>query len=366
MSFFKPAKQANIVNPAKQGDTITNSTNASNVTAVVCTRGRHETTLPLCLAAIGMQSRPVSGIWIYDDNDTHVDLREVEPYKQLFTMLMQKGIQYQVTFGNGTGQVRGHKLSLRECKTEYIWRVDDDDIPEPTCLEKLMLRMEAYSNCGACGGLVIDVGNQTTSDVASNKIEDIYLGLNEQWFRNPNAKTHEVDHLYSSFVYKRGEDYYPSNLSRVGHREETIFTYRMKRAGMKVLLVPEAITWHLKSKSGGIRDGYQEMWHKDEDVFAELLRDWGVNTSDKKVITLDNGLGDHYAFKTILPDILARYPNLVLACCYPDVFRAYKDIKIISIAAAYAGDHREGIYKWLFEHNWKGSLTDAYRACYLG
>lgn len=342
----------------------------STVSAVICTRNRSETTLPLVLTAIIQQTRKPEAVWIYDDNDKHTDLRGKEPYKQLFTLLQSKGICWGVTFGNGTGQVRGHKLSLSETKSDYIWRIDDDDIPEPTCLEKLMLVVESDPNIGACGGLVLDVGMQGTSQMASNKIEDIYLGLNVQWFRPllETCKPFEVDHLYSSFVYKRAKDYYPSGLSRVGHREETIMTYRMKRDGWKVVVEPNAVTWHLKANSGGIRDGYREMWNADEAVFAELMRDWGIEPKTYKIITLDNGLGDHYAFKNILPEVIAKYPNLIISCCYPDVFRDYKNLKIISIAEAYNGGHREGIYKYFVEHNWTGkdgNLVDAYRKAYL-
>lgn len=337
----------------------------STVTAVVCTRNRSDSVLSLCLMALGQQTRTPNHVFIYDDNDKDKqrDLRNVEPYRQIFTMWAQKGISYFWCWGNGQGQVRGHKISLRECKTDYIWRVDDDDVPEPTCLEKLMLVVESDSSVGACGGLVLDVAYQGSSKIASNKIEDIYLGLNKQWFRH-TGKPYDVDHLYSSFVYKRAEDYYPSNLSRIGHREETIMTYRMKRAGYRIIVEPGAVTWHLKASSGGIRDGYKEMWEKDEAVFAELMRDWGVKPDEHKIITLDNGIGDHYAFLSILPALRKRYRNLAIACCYPDVFHAYPDLNLISIGEAYGGGHREGVYKYMVEHDWngeKGNIIDAFK-----
>jgi len=332
-----------------------------NVTAVVCTHNRYDTTLALCLQAIAMQTYPVKALWIYDDSDKKIDLREKEPYKQLFILLQQKGIAWEVVYGNGQGQVRGHKLSLKECKTDIIWRLDDDTLPEPGCLESLMEVMD--EDVGAAGGLVLDVAHQSPSKMASSRIDDIYLGLNQQWFRH-SGEPYEVDHLYSTFVYKRGEDYYPSNLSRVGHREETIFTYRIKKSGKRVLVVPKAITWHLKANSGGIRDGQQAMWQQDEAVFSELMKDWGVTPREHKVITLDNGLGDHYAFKTILPRLIDKFAdNLTLACCYPDVFRDF-DINIISIGEAYGGGHRDGVYKWMVENNHKGNLVEAYEKIY--
>jgi hypothetical protein len=90
-------------------------------------------------------------------------------------------------------------------------------------------------------------------------------------------------------------------------------------------------------------------------VFAELLRDWGVKASNAKVIVLDCGLGDTYCFKNILPELIKRYDNLILAVCYPDVFRDYHNLTIISIAEAQAGGHRDGVYRWMVEHSWTGS-----------
>jgi hypothetical protein len=97
------------------------------------------------------------------------------------------------------------------------------------------------------------------------------------------------------------------------------------------------------------------------------MRDWGVNANGYKIITLDSGLGDHYAFLQVLPAIIKRYPNLILSVCYPDVFRDYPSVKIISIAEAFAGNHRDGVYGYMINNGWtheKGTLIDAYKEAY--
>jgi glycosyltransferase involved in cell wall biosynthesis len=264
-----------------------------------------------------------------------------------------------VIFGEGRGQVEGHRTALKEAKGEFIWRLDDDNVPEPDVLEKLMKNFEP--DVGAVGGLVLDPGKVSTSSIASNKIEDIYLGLNVQWFRQDRKI--EVDHLYSTFVYRKDQDYYPTGLSRVGHREETIMTYRMRRQGWRLIVDPGAITWHLRGPTGGIRGEKGDFWAKDEQIFSQMLIDWGVRPTIYKTITLDNGIGDHYAFRKVLPKILSRYPNFILACCYPDVFSSFP-VRIVSIGEARAAGWGDNIYRFMVENNWKGNIVEAYEKYY--
>jgi hypothetical protein len=94
------------------------------------------------------------------------------------------------------------------------------------------------------------------------------------------------------------------------------------------------------------------------------LEEWGVKPKRYKVIVLDSGIGDHYVFKKILPEIQAKYPHLVLAVCYPTVFYDC-DVKLCSIAEAKGMGITEGVYKFMSEHGWKDSLEEGYRRMYL-
>jgi GT2 family glycosyltransferase len=330
------------------------------VTVDICTRNRYTTSLPMCLAAVASQTYKPEQVIIYDDSDPLDDMREDPVLMGLFTILQRKGIQWRVIFGNGRGQVTGHRIAIAEAKGDFIWRVDDDNIPEPDCLEKLMSQMDP--DVGAVGGLVLDVNNgNDQSTLASSKIEDIYLGLNVQWYRS--TKSCEVDHLYSTFVYRKGKDYYPGNLSRIGHREETIMSHRMKMDGWRLLVNAEAVTWHLRLSTGGIRDGYQEMWQHDENIFTGLMAEWGVKAKRYKAITLDNGIGDHYAFKSVLPEIRAKHPDIIVAACYPAVLGDC-GLKLISIGEARSLGWADNVYKFMAETHWKKGLTDAFKAYY--
>ena len=128
-------------------------------------------------------------------------------------------------------------------------------------------------------------------------------------------------------------------LSPVGHREETMFTYEIKRAGYKVLIDGEATIWHLRAPQGGIRSYEHDfLWQHDEKIFARKLAEYNIKAKESKLIVLNNGLGDHYAFKMMLPELKQKYADkrIVIAASYPDVL-ADEGVEIISIADAEIG-----------------------------
>ena len=342
------------------------------VTAVINTCNRYFTTLPLCISSIINQKRKPDELIIYDDGE-HKDLREESVYKNLFTHLSAAGIKWSVRFSNGTGQVANHNKSIRDSIGDLIWRLDDDNVASPDCLETLIESMW-NKEIGAVGGLVLDPKSiQDNNVAASSKIEDIYRGLNVQWYSG--TKTQYVDHLYSTFLYRKeaAKHGYHQGLSRIGHREETIFTYEMRRAGWKLLVNPEAVTWHYRENTGGIRSFQDKtMWDIDEKIFSELMGDWGVRKDkyDKHVV-LDCGIGDHIVFEKILPDLKKKYPNatLVIANCYPYLFTEHKDVILTSIQDAKNLlnnniDHFN-VYKFLWDNTDKQwNLEEGFRRLY--
>ena len=335
------------------------------VTAIVSTKNRYFTSLPNLLIGILLQNTKPEELIIYDDGE-HRDLRKEPVYENIFPMLQQSGISWRVEFGTGIGQVANHQRSIEDSKCDWIWRLDDDNVPEPDCLEKLFGNVA--DDVGAVGGLVLDpkFNYQSLNPLASNKIEDIYLGLNMQWYKW-SGKT-EVDHLYSTFIFRKEAakqiDGYCRELSMVGHREETIFSYSLKRAGWKLIVDPSAVTWHMRNSQGGIRSGSRmEMWQHDEEIFKNKLYEWGIVPRNIKLCVLDSGLGDHLIFSKILPDMKKKYSDIVIAACYPQVFEDDKDVTLISIADAQQMCDLEGhnVYKFMWDRTWTRSLEDAYR-----
>lgn len=340
----------------------------ADVTVFIPTKDRYHSTLPLTIMSVVNQTLTPERVIIFDDG-AHVDLREIPVYQYIFKALERQGIKWEVAFGNGKGQVVGHQQSIEMSKTTWIWRLDDDCVAEANALELLL--SVATDRVGAVGGCVIDPKQMPLGTVASNKIEDIYLGLNEQWFEPSDVSIKFPDHLYSSFIYRKeaATHGYCKELSPAGHREETIFTYEMKRNGWELLFNPLAKTLHFRNPEGGIRAHKDHtMWGRDEQVFSRKMKEWGVTPKQYKIIMLDSGLGDHLVFASVLPEIKAKYKNIILGVCYREVFEDEKDIKLISISEAQmmCNPDQHSVYKYLWDNTHKVmSLADAYRSLYL-
>ena len=315
------------------------------VTAEVSTKDRYQTTLPLTLSAIINQTRKPDKLKVYDDGE-QVNLFELSPFNGLLRVAQDKGIDVEVLSTPRKGQVSNHQHCLDNADTDFIYRCDDDEIPEPNCLETLLDtirdhgRGDQIDRIGAVGGLVHHPANVSPlSETLTGKLSDIDRG-NIQW-ASWNHGTREVEHLYSTFIFRvdaaREAGGYSRDLSPVGHREESIFSHSIHRAGYKLLVTPHTKTHHLRESSGGIRSfNDTALWEHDERVFQRYLQAWNIPITDTKLIVCDFGLGDHLILKGIWGELKRRFPDRkwTLALCFPEVFKNEHDITIISIADA--------------------------------
>jgi hypothetical protein len=147
---------------------------------------------------------------------------------------------------------------------------------------------------------------------------------------------------------------YNLGLSRVAHREETLFTYGLYLKGYKILTIPDAVSWHMKNPEGGIRsETKQELYEHDEQIFRNI-----VGHSDKTIVVLNSGLGDHIVFSHILPNI----PNPVVFTCYPEIVPGRS---IAEAQALFGNIDQYNIYAKMDQWKWKDSLENAYRKLYL-
>ena len=320
----------------------------SKVLCSVATRGRYFTTLPLVLNAIINQTRPVDKLVIFDDNDEPQDMRGELVYQYFFQMLDIKGIAWEWLFADKKGQHHIHQRA-NTMGYEWVWRVDDDAIPEPNVLEELY-RFTGPST-GAVGGQVLTPPYMPDTNEVTGKIDNIDSEPNVQWGKFNIGR--QVEHLHCTFLYRAGVCDYNLGLSRVAHREETLFTYSLHQKGYINWAIPGAVTWHMKNPEGGIRsETKQELYEHDEQIFRNILQ-----YRDRTIVVLNCGLGDHIVFSHVLPSI----PNAEVFTCYPEVVPGK------SIAQAYQifGDIDPwNVYKKMDQWKWKDSLENAYRKLY--
>ncbi len=321
---------------------------------MISTKNRYDV-LPMAIQSIAMQTRVPDEFVLFDDNESPLDLRELPTYKYLFQLLDNKGIKWQVVFGAKKGQHHNHQKS-QEMAQDLVWRLDDDNIAEPNVLERLEEQIEG---AGAVGGLVLEP-NHYSIGRPGRIILDPHA-YNVQWSKWSGAPV-EAEHLYSTFLYRKGIADYNLNLSPAGHREETIFSHSIFLKGYSLLVDPSVTTWHFRGQDGGIRTyTSKEYWNHDEEIFDKWL---AFTKKKKKLIILDSGIGDHIVFKSILPEIKKKYGEIIISCCYPDIFEGEE---VMSIAEGQLLENKDSqnVYKFMEEHNWKMSLREAYIKLYL-
>ena len=341
----------------------------AHVTVDICTKDRYLTTLPQTLISVATQTRKPDYIVIYDDSANPIDIGANENLMYIFKLFDTKGIKWRHVWGKKLGQHFGHHM-VQEEATEFIWRIDDDEVAEPNVLATLLSNFfedgdeteDQIMNIGAVGGLVLMPG-ASTEEPRQNTIIDAMANKNYncQWhfWKHPKP-TMPVEHIYSSYLYRKGIQKYNTDLSPVAHREETLHSYGIFKAGYKLIIDSRAVTWHFRSGTGGIRTGKQEDWFRDEITFHEVMNEY----SGKLVAYLDSGMGDHVVFKTaVLPAIKKKYSDVTLAVCYPELFPGEKTISIAE-GRNHCNPERHNICRWMEINNWRDEMKYAYAAMY--
>ena len=322
-----------------------------SVLCSVATRGRYFTTLPLVLSAIINQTKPIDKLIIFDDNDEPKDMRNEMIYSYFFRMLDSKKIPWEWQYAEKKGQHYIHQRA-NTMGFDWVWRVDDDAIPEPNVLENLYFHTTYNLNTGAVGGSILTPPSNFDTSLSTGKIEHISIEPNIQWEKIKNSK--KVEHLHCSFLYRAGVYDYNLGLSRVAHREETLFTYGLHQKGYDIHVVPNAVTWHMKNPGGGIRSETKaEMFEHDEQIFRNFIR-----FNDKTIVVLNCGMGDHLVFTHVLPYI----SNPVVFTCYPEIIPGRS---IAEAQELFGNIDQWSIYKKMDQWRWQDSIEGAFRKLYL-
>jgi len=338
-----------------------------HITAGICTKDRYDL-LPMALLSVINQERTPDALILYDDSSKPKDLRQIQTYQYIFDLMTSKKIAWHVEFGQKKGQHLGHQFVQTRAK-DLVYRIDDDEVAEPNVLKILeshFVNKPGKRAVGAVGGLVIPP-NAPYRECLPNTIESIDRG-NCQWFRWAGVK--EVEHLYSSYLYKKGIQEFERDLSPVAHREETLHSYGIFKKSYRLLVDGAAVTYHFRSGTGGIREGAkQEYWDLDEKLFRERMREYGNGVPKKeKAIVCDFGMGDTIIFKRILPEIKEKYRDykIILYVCYPEILKD-EGLEMRSIADAYArlgNIDRHNVYKYCIDTKHSSYVINAFREFY--
>jgi GT2 family glycosyltransferase len=344
-----------------------------SVSVVISTKNRYFDSLPNTLKALTEQTYKNFDLYIFDDNDEPKNLNEIPVYQELFGKFYGMGIACNILYGAKKGQIFNHQKALEVAKGDWIFRLDDDCSPEPNVLETLVSNISEGVGAIACSILIPGSNYQIMpSWVGFNKMSDIGNGQNCQWYEFSGKK--EVEHLYSSFLFNKEDGRkvgYNLQLSKVGHREETMFSNMIYRAGYKLIVDPSAKIWHHRNSSGGIRS-YDDnrLYEHDEAIFSEYMKNINENIFDKILIVLHEGLGDCLVFYSLFKDRSDKDKYRIYSWL-PDIFEEENiDIKPLTEAINTFGNiEKYSLYKYLTEQAKKGkmfSIKEGYENLYFG
>ena len=349
----------------------------SLITVEISSKNRYDI-LHQALMSIAMQTYKPAKVILFDDSDDEkrIDLRTINIYSNIFKLFDKKNIQWEVRFSPQRGQVKNHIESLELCKTKYIFRMDDDCVAQNDLLEKLLNVIEKDEKNGAVGPYVDHPDINFSENIVSPYMSDVYFKYAIQ-FHKFDEKVKECEHLYSSFLSRVNiaKNCYPTNISKLGHREEIVFSYKMSKKGYKLLACFDTCLYHMKSNSGGIRTYNSEkdhkMWIEDDLKFREKLNSWGVKLNEYFIICDKGAIGDHLVMKSLLPKIKQKNPNkkLFVGVTFPELFWDIndKDIEIVTCEdiRILVGDlEKYNIYRIGYESNGLLSLENCYRKIY--
>ena len=242
------------------------------------TRDRPEL-LAKTLEAFAAQTQPPGLIFVIDNNTGAGP--DVSAASQAFICDNEFGV---------AGPEQAHQTALRWMAKAGVpvgVRWDDDLVPEPDCMERLV-RHIAAGNAEAAGGCYprdrADWPVWPGGPRGGAPIPDGHAG-HAQFFRwaaagEPVPPAAEVRHLYSGFAYRVGAANdcggFCTGYTQLGYRAETDLSLRIGRC----LVEPSAVAVH-HCAPGGVRSiaaaDYERMAAADASLFAARMTERGID-----------------------------------------------------------------------------------------
>lgn len=188
-------------------------------------------------------------------------------------------------FSKGVCAARQRLIDEDDFNNEYTCRLDDDCVPQPDYLRKLLSGFDIRQPYDMMTGVIPLMAYPET--------------IRETRFVEPVICKHEFDNegnlsmkdelwatydekiilchqfrtncLYRSKINK--EVRYPQNLSKIGFREEAFFSLKAQSLGYKLGCNTGAVAYHLQTASGGCRTpDYAELVKLDDETFKEWAK----------------------------------------------------------------------------------------------
>jgi len=250
------------------------------VTISIPTKDR-PTQLASLIISLLNQTNPNWSLSIVDDSETRI---EKFPYvRNLLNHLSMAGHQWNVIYGSKEGPPQSHNKVMNTAKSEWVLVMGDDNLLNPNYLENIIAE-SVIANLDVAGGVYLHPEFAISMDRVGYE-DGVHLLDHRtkesnplQWALNHDMITKLTKNpLYSGFLYRRdvlrAVGGFPTYLSPVAHREETITGLSISKCGYRLGIVPTAIAWHVRTFKGGIHTNSnpKEYWKLDEQKYQKFL-----------------------------------------------------------------------------------------------
>jgi len=204
-------------------------------------------------------------IWVVDNNSSDESLKKAQRFFPKFNYIQS---------GDNLGFTKGNNLALRKVKSEYVLILNPDTKILPTTLKTLLDYLEEHPQVGTVSPRV-ELADGSLDWASHRGFPTPLASLLYYFFKNDSlyhlsnrdfSKPHEVDSLTGAFILTR-----KSVLDKVGLFDEDYYMYaedidlcfRIKKAGYKIVYLPQVKIIHYKGISSGIKKHSQQLTTTD-------------------------------------------------------------------------------------------------------
>lgn len=258
------------------------------IEACVPSRGRN-TNLCVLLQALRTQTFQDFDVTVLDDNPDE-SLRDDFTVRAMLDLLEIDGHRCRILRGPSQGLMYAQNTLLLASRKRLIARLDDDTVPQPKTLERLMQVFfdDDKGEVAAVSGPIPAFTGGQLDDYALPPPEVLkqyapFETPETRYVHPVDARPRRVSSLYSSFIYRRdwflAAGGFSLSYSRIAEKEDADITLRVAYLGGALVFVPQALSWHLKAPMGGIRhlleEERQRLFSADYQNFIERAKTIG-------------------------------------------------------------------------------------------
>ena len=262
----------------------------NRVTIHVATKDRHSE-VALLLQSLRTQTYTHWDIMILDDA-SGTPLKTHNPTMALLQRIKFEGHKVKMLrndFSNGVCGARNKLIDKDTYNNEFVCRLDDDVVIEPDYLERLLevinggfdmatgvvplvMQPEFERDPEVLGDIICEHKLNKKGELIERKDELAFCYLNKAGNIFP-CHQFRTNCLYKSEIQKKVR--YPTNLTKVGFREELWFSFKAIIEGYKIGCDIQAKTYHFQTPSGGVRTpDYAQCVALDEETTNKQIKKW--------------------------------------------------------------------------------------------